>query len=344
MIQSITDTQYKKEWNQVVNHPLQSWEWGEVKQKTGNKIIRLAILDSHKKIKQGYLFTLHKLPFNFTLANYTKGTWLNNELLLYLKKYLRKQNCIFLKLEPEVWLEQAGQYCIPLFKKHWQDQGIEFSLSNSAVFARHTFILDLTLSEERLLSLMRPKTRYNIRLARKRGVQVKNMSEHSQGFKIFYSLYQNTIQRQNYLGHNRIYHQEVWKRMHKNGLAKIYVAYYQGEPLVAYQLFYFKNVVYYLYGGSSTEYKEVMASNLLMWEVIRKAKQEGYTQFDFWGALEKDYNSKHSWAGFHRFKQGYGGIHKNYLPTIDVIFKPLEYKGFSLAWPIRNWMLEKNRN
>ena len=99
MIQSITDTQYKKEWNQVVNHPLQSWEWGEVKQKTGNKIIRLAILDSHKKIKQGYLFTLHKLPFNFTLANYTKGTWLNNELLLYLKKYLRKQNCIFLKLK-----------------------------------------------------------------------------------------------------------------------------------------------------------------------------------------------------------------------------------------------------
>lgn len=338
-IKLITTEVIREDWNSVAKHPLQSYEWGEIKEQNSNLILRVAVFDDNQKLIEVYLITLHKLFGKFKMAFLAKSVWPSSEILIFLEKKLKELNCIFLKLEPEVFLEEAGKYQIPLLKNNWTKDGLQFSISNSRVFARHTFLIDLSFSSDELFELMKSKTRYNIHLAQKKGVVVKDETDNPEGFSIFFNLYQETLKRQNYLGHDKKYHELVWNSL-KAKVARILVAYYDGKPLGAYELFLFNNSGFYLYGGSTLMNKEVMAPNLLMWEAILFAKKNNCLYFDMWGALDKNYQNNNSWAGFHRFKEGYGGIHKTYLPTIDVIFEPLLYKLFSFIWPIRTILLE----
>ncbi len=338
-VQLITTVAKKEEWNKLVSHPLQTWEWGEVKKEAGNEVYRFGRFNSEGKLVEALLLTGHRLPFAYTLANSSRGHWPTLDMLIYVQKFLVPKKCIFLKLEPNIFLEEAGLYRIPLLQKSWQRNGVRFVLSKNRVFAPHTFIVDLSFAESKLLEQMKPKTRYNIRLAEKHGVVVKDESNNPNAFEIFFKLYKETLNRQNYLGHSLSYHQTVWKYMGKK-FAKILVAYYQNIPLASYQLFFFKDTAYYVYGGSSSAHKEVMASNLLMWESMRLAKRLKCKNFDMWGALSKNYDLRDPWVGFHRFKEGYGGIHKSYLGSIDIVFKPWEYKIFSLLWKPRQKFLE----
>lgn len=313
---------------------MQTWEWGEIRQQSGNQILRIAVVDEKEQIKQVFLFTVHPLGLGKVIINYAKGPMVPTDILQFLKNKFGQQ-AIFVKLEPEEWLESAGKYKLPIAKKKWQQDDLNFCLSTSPVFARHTFIIDLNFSEEKLLSLMKSKTRYNINLAKRRGVEIKDETEKPKAFDTFFQLYEQTVKRQNYLGHSKEYHQLVWETLKQAQMAKILTAYYQDEPLSSYTLFFYKHWAYYLYGGSSENHKEVMASNLLMWEAIRLAKKQGCQYFDMWGALEANYSLSHPWAGFARFKEGYGGQHRSYLPTIDVVFQKVWYQMFSFIWPIR---------
>jgi lipid II:glycine glycyltransferase (peptidoglycan interpeptide bridge formation enzyme) len=333
-IKLITDVSQKTDWNNAANHPLQSWQWGEIREKTGNQIIRLALVNEKNKISQVFLFTIHPLPLGLTVINYAKGPFVPENILQFLKNHFAHK-AIFVKMEPEEWLESAGQYKLPIAKNYWQEQGLNYSLSSSPVYAKHTFIIDLSLPIEKLLSLLKTKTRYNINLAKRKGVVVKDETKNPKAFEIFFELYQQTVKRQNYLGHSRQYHQTVYQEMKQAKIARILTAYYQGQPLSSYTLFFFKETAYYLYGGSGNKHKQVMASNLLMWEAILLAKKLGCRWFDLWGALGPNYSQKHPWAGFHRFKEGYGGVHRSYLPTIDVVFHPWQYRFFNWLWPVR---------
>lgn len=338
-IKLITDESQKEAWDRVVTHPLQTWEWGEVKKTAGNEILRVGIFENEKLV-QGFLITLHAIPYTeYKIGNCARSTWPPKVVLQFIQKVLKEKNVIFLKLETDDNKDEAGKYKLPLLLKDWKQENLYFVKSTSHVFAPHTFLVDLHFSEEELLVRMHQKTRYNIRLAEKKGVVVRDVSSEEEGFDIFYSLYLETVKRQNYLGHSYAYHQTVWEKMKTSG-AHILVAYYQNKPLSAYELFFYKNTGYYVYGGSSNENKEVMASNLLMWEALKLSKNMGCTWFDMWGALPKNYNPKDPWAGFHRFKEGYGGMHKTYLPTIDLVINPVAYKIFSFIWPIRNWVEE----
>ena len=322
----------------MVTHPLQTWEWGEVRQRSGNQILRVAIVDDKDQINQAFLFTMHPLAMGKVIINYAKGPFVPHQVLQFLKDKFGQQ-AIFVKLEPEEWLESAGKYKLPIAKNNWQQNGLAFYLSRSPVFARHTFIIDLHFSEEKLLTLMKSKTRYNINLAKRRGVEIKDETNNPSGFDTFFQLYEQTVKRQNYLGHSKKYHQLVWETLKKVKIARILTAYYQGKPLSSYTLFFYKQWAYYLYGGSCEQHKEVMASNLLMWEAIRMAKKSGCQYFDMWGALEANYSPSHPWAGFARFKEGYGGQHRSYLPTIDLVFQSGWYWLFTWVWPIRLWAL-----
>ena len=181
---------------------------------------------------------------------------------------------------------------------------------------------------------MHHKTRYNIRLAKKRGVLVKEMST-NEGFKIFAKLYFETCKRQKYLGHNYKYHKKVWENL-KNKVSHILIAYHQNIPLATFQLFYFKDTLYYVYGGTSELHRNLMTSNLLMWETIRLGKKLGAKKFDMWGSLPPDYKQNHPWAGFTKFKQGYGGKFQEFVGSFDLIINPFVYQIYNFLFKIRN--------
>ena len=126
-------------------------------------------------------------------------------------------------------------------------------------------------------------------------------------------------------------------------MARVIVAKYQNKPLVAWMLFNFGNTLYYPYGGSSTEYREVMASNLVCWEAIKLGKKMNLALFDMWGALSPEADERDPWYGFHRFKAGFGPMHVEYIGTYDLILKQAFYKSLNFADRLR-WVYLRARN
>ena len=184
---------------------------------------------------------------------------------------------------------------------------------------------------------MKSKTRYNIRLAEKKGVEIREMST-DEGYAIFEKLYFETCRRQGYHGHTPLYHKTMWNAL-KPTQAHILIAFLGETPLAAYELLYFKNRFYYIYGSSSLLHKNVMAPNLLMWEAIRLGKKLGAETFDMWGSLSPEYKDSHSWSGFTRFKEGYGTEFTHLSEGYDLVINPLLYLIYNFAYSIREKIL-----
>ena len=313
----LLDDSYKAQYNQAVTHVMQSWEWGEFRQKLGTPLLRYGIF-SHGKLITAFQITLHKIPFLSKNVGYLpKGPIPNKELAEALEKIGIEHNCAFIKLEPNIEANTPMYSVYPNFQP-----------SPKPLFTKYNFVLDLTPSEEELLKNMHSKTRYNIRLAEKRGVKVE-ISDTDKSFKTFLKLHFDTTLRQGFHSHNAHYHQLAWETLKNAGIAKVAIAYYQKKPLSAWMLYTFKDTLYYPYGGSSVENKEVMANNLLAWEVIKYGKNQGMKSFDMWGALGPEPDPKDPWYGFHRFKSGYGGKLVEYLGTYDLVINDPLYWAFT---------------
>ena len=120
--------QQKTLFNQVVSHPLQSWEWGEFRKKTGMKVIRLGVFQKNTLVR-GFQLTIHPIPYtNFTIGYLPKGNSPNKAILKALFKIGQENNCLFIKMEPNVaapnkkidqlLLENGCQAGRPLFTKY----------------------------------------------------------------------------------------------------------------------------------------------------------------------------------------------------------------------------------
>ncbi len=316
-LQSITDKQ-KIQYNKLVTHVMQSWEWGEFRKSLGIPLLRYGLYKNNKLVK-AFQLTLHKIPFTHQYVGYLpKGPQPDKQLAEALRKIGKENNCAFIKIEPDVQLSA--------FSLQLSDNS--FIRSPKPLFTKYNFVLDLTKSEEELLKDMSQKTRYNIRVAQRHGVKIEEKTD-EEAFEIYLKLYFETTKRQGYHGHNKYYHQKVWEKLRNTGMARLLIAYYQlpttnYQPLAAWMLLNFKDTLYYPYGGSSKIHPEVMANNLIAWEAIKLGKKLGLKQFDMWGALGPDADPKDSWFGFHKFKQGYGGRLVEYIGTYDLVFN----------WPI----------
>lgn len=300
-----------------MTHSLQSIQWEKARKQMGIETIRI----------DGFLITLHKVFGNLKIGYLPRSNFPSIKTLNKLYNFGKKNNLIFIKIEPYQELNKLkNYYFIKNLKK-----------SSHPLFPEWTQILDLTKSEEELLKLFHQKTRYNIKLAIKKNVIIKEESN-NKGFETFIKLYFETCKRQKYHGHNYQYHKIIWDNF-KNNIAHILIAYYQNIPLAAYQLWFKDKIIYYVYGGTSDQYRNTMASNLLMWEAIKLGKKLGAEKFDMWGSLPPNYSLSHPWAGFTRFKQGYGTKFIQMVGSYDLIINPILYQIYSTIYPIRQFIL-----
>lgn len=319
----------KEQYNSVAIHPLQTWEWGDFRQTTGLEIVRLGAFDG-QNIKKTYTITLHSIPKNSYFIGYLPKSAVPDETLFEaLNRIGRQKKCIFIKIEPD------------LKKPFIPGQKNDFSSAEKILkangcqpgrpmFTRYNFILDLTRSETELLQNMKPKTRYNVRLAEKRGVKI-TLDNSDLAFSQYLKLTQETTKRQKFYAHTSAYHTKMWKILNQAGIAHLLKATYQGQVLVAWILFKWRDVLYYPYGASSSQHREVMASNLMMWEAIRFGQKIGCTSFDMWGCLGPDPDPKDPWYGFHRFKEGYGPQLYQTVGSWDYIINLPAYKLYRLV-------------
>jgi lipid II:glycine glycyltransferase (peptidoglycan interpeptide bridge formation enzyme) len=307
-------------------HPLQAKEWGDFREKTGVKVIRAADLQ----------LTVHPIPHTkYTIGYLPKGSLPTKEMLSELKQIGKKEKCVFIQLEPNV--ENTDNLKVKL-------QNLGLISAAHPLFTNYTFILDLTPSEEELLKNMHPKTRYNIRVAEKKGVKVVEDNS-DKAFEQYLKLTKETTTRQNFYAHSEKYHRLMWETLKPktnnqkpiaNELtARLFTASYENEVLVAWILFVLGDTLYYPYGASSNNHREVMASNLMMWEAIKFGKKLGLKKFDMWGAMGPNPDTKDPWYGFHRFKEGYGGKLTEFVGSFDLVIDWKMYLVYKIMNKIR---------
>jgi lipid II:glycine glycyltransferase (peptidoglycan interpeptide bridge formation enzyme) len=316
------------QYNALATHPMQSYEWGEVRAKQGVEIIRFGEFENDE-LKHIYQMSLHNLPHvPYKIGYIPKSELPSEEFIDYLKDFGKANKLLFIKFEPNILKRNAND----------TSQFANLTESPTPLFPKWTLQLDLQKTEEELLANMKQKTRYNIRLAQKKGVVVKEMTN-EEGFAIFSKLYFETTARQKYHGHNSEYHKIIFENL-KDRIAHILIAFYEGIPLAAFELFLFHNVLYYPYGGSSMEHRNVMGANLLMWESICFGKNNNAIIFDMWGSSPPEYDESDPWAGFTRLKEGYGSEFVEFVGSYDLVIHKPFYDIYNQVYKIRNLLLK----
>jgi len=349
----------KKAFNKVAVHPLQSWEWGEFRKAWGNEVVRLGIFDPSASSRHGRLVDAVQVIFskvpktNFKIGTVIKGPKPSKELLTFLKKLADKERAIFIKLEPNIAFGlQTTDYGkkrnnsmqhVASSKERNRIKNILQSngcVSGKTLFTPTSFWIDLTKSEEELMKSFNSKTRYNIRLATKKGVKVVEDSS-EKAFEKYLELMRETVERQGFYAHTEKYHRLMWKHLNQlpinnsqSPIARLLTAKYKGEIITCWIVFVWHDFLYYPYGASSTKHKNVMANNLMMWEAIQLGKKLGLKTFDLWGREEG--------KGFTKFKEGYGPQVVEFLGSWDLISSPLYYP-YRLAESLR-WKLLRFKN
>lgn len=325
------DQNYRQEFERSANHLIQSWEWGQFRQKEGKELLKIGEFKGDKFVA-AFQLTFHPIPkTRYTIGYLPKSPFPSKEALEFLKKEGKKRKAIFVKIEPN---EEKSE---TLLKKAKDFEKLGFVRSPKTIFTPNNLILDITKPEEDLLSKMHPKTRYNIRIAQKHGVKIEER-EDKKSFEEFLKLQRETTKRQGFYTHPDSYFRLLWEFFKPKGMIHLLTATYKGKILAAWVLFRFKDTIYYPYGASSEKYKEMMASNLMMWEAIKFGKKLGCKNFDMWGALGENPNPKDPWFGFHRFKMGYSPRPVEYLGTYDLVINPLLYKIFLVTDKLR-WIV-----
>lgn len=314
--------------NKLARHPLQSWEWGNFRKQTGVLVTRLIEADKKKNL-EAYQITWHKIPKTNKWIGYVpKSNFPSKEAIEEIKLEAKKRGAIFVKFEPNVKLGEEVAY-----------QPKEFFVYGKPLFTKYTFVLNLEPNEQELFAKLNQKTRYNVRLATKKGVKIL-LDNSEKAFEDYWRLTEETTKRQGFYAHTKDYHEKMWKEMTSSGMGQLFKAVYQGETLSMWMVFALNSKLYYPYGASSTKHKDVMANNLLMWEVIKYGKKMKCTEFDMWGSLGNDPDKNDSWYGFHKFKQGYGGELVEFMGTFDLVIDPLWYKVYLYGEKIR-WAILK---
>jgi len=202
-----------------------------------------------------------------------------------------------------------------------------------AVQPHDTHITDLNLSEEELLAGMHQKTRYNIRLAEKKEVQVLTENKISNDI---WALFSETSNRGEFALHSRAYYETMLKTLVSGTcVAKMWVARVNGQARAAILTIDAYGTRTYLHGASSREDREYMAPFLLHWHAIKDAKNNGFKAYDWWGIAPVDATEDHPWNGITRFKTGFPGQRFSYVKAVEQTIRPVWCSIYKLAKKIK---------
>ncbi len=361
----VADIKDAQQWNQLIEnlpgaHVLQTWQWGEVKAQFGWDVHPLIWRDGKGRVDAAALVLQRRisnklLPIRLSVIYVPKGPLLDwsdstlvQQVLIDLKQFAKNQRAIFIKIDPDLPVgygipgeaqaqdDPIGQNIRRILEsKGWifSDEQIQF---------RNTVAIDLRPDEEELLTRMKAKTRYNIRLAKRRGVTVRSGTDDD--IDLLYHMYAHTAVRDDFLIRHKKYYKTVWGAFCKADLAQPLIAEVEGQPVGAVVIFRFAGCAWYFYGMSLDEHREKMFNHRLQWEAMCHAKAFGCHTYDMWGAPDI-FNEDDPLWGVYRFKDGFGGKVIRTLGAWDLPIRPLIFRLYSQVLPkILNWMRQRGKS
>ena len=361
------------DWNHLIAqlpnpHFLQTWEWVQVKEKYGwtpMPLVWESGIGNRESVGAAAMILKRAISFrglfHASVLYAPKGPLMNwedeslrNRVLNDLQAFAKKQGAIFLKLDPDVVLgtgvpaseedvvHNGGQVMMSELK--WRG----WKFSSDQIQFRNTVLVDLSASEEEMLARMKQKTRYNVRLAEKKGVTVRVGTQAD--LRMLYKMYAETSVRDGFVIRDEGYYKMVWETFMSSNVEKLessqvptfkplnlptcepIIAEVDGEPVAAIFVFYFAGRAYYVYGMSKNIHREKMPTYLLQWEAMKRAKNHGCKIYDLWGAPEIFGESDSMW-GVYRFKEGLGGQVLRTLGAWDYAPNSFFYKMYVEVMP-----------
>ncbi len=363
-------------WNELISklpspHFLQTYEWGQVKAKYGwipyyavwtedgkwkvesnieslstfhSPIVASALILKRQILSRGLVARLCILYSPKGPLLDWSNEFLRTRVLNDLQSFAKKQGAIFLKIDPDVVLGRGvPESNADLSPRHavlgeLDRRGWKFS--SEQIQFKNTVLINLSATEEEMIMRMKSKTRYNIRLAEKKGVTVRVGT--LEDLPALYKMYAETSVRDGFVIRDENYYMTVWKTFAPNPQSLItnyqlpsaipLIAEVDGEPVAAIFLFMFAGRAYYVYGMSRNAHREKMPTYLLQWDAIKRAKANGCAAYDLWGAPDVFDESDSMW-GVYRFKEGLSGEVIRTLGAYDFAPNKLWYKLYTDIMP-----------
>ena len=321
-------------------HVLQTSPWGALKSQFGWDVERVCLLDQGSAVA-GAQVLFRRLPAGLgRLAYVPRGPLVDwqdapkvDSLLRTIRKVARTKGAIALMIEPE--LADSGL-------RHEQLRRMGFRRSPMTIQPPRTIVVDISDDEDTILRGMKSKTRYNVRLAGRKGVTVREGN--AADVAAFNGLMRTTGERDEFGVHASAYYEAAYRHFVPRNWARLLLAEVAGEPVAGIMVFALPPKAWYLYGASSDAHREKMPTYLLQWRAIQWAKSLGCTSYDLWGVPDEDEETLEAqfterrdglW-GVYRFKRGFGGALVRTVGAWDKVYAPVQYR-------LYRWMLAAQR-
>lgn len=314
-------------------HYAQSIEWAKIKDEWKNEII--IVRDENGKIKASLSILIRKLPYvKSTLMYAPRGPVCDiddeksfKELLKKADELAKKHKAFMLKMDPDILssneeFKNMARKCGFIVEDKIKDV-------NTLLQPRYVFRLDLkNKTEDEVFASFHSKTRYNIRLAGKKGVKLREGTR--EDLQQLQDILETTGERDGFYIRKKEYFEKIYDSFDNEHL-KLVFADYEGKPIACVLNIFYGNKEWYLYGGSLNEHRNLMSTYLLQWEMIKQAIQKGMDCYDFRGVCATD--ETHYNEGLYRFKKGFNAefvefidMHKVYNKFIYFLFEKCAYK------------------
>jgi lipid II:glycine glycyltransferase (peptidoglycan interpeptide bridge formation enzyme) len=317
----MSENEFLKFWHKnphrnLWQHPL----WQAFQQALGRKTWMLTTEHSSA------LVVRHPLPFGLCWLEIPRGPLFEkgksiDKLMEEVVALAKNEKAIFVRMSPF---------------EEFKILNLKFKIAEHDHHPQTTLVLDLNLSEEDLLKQMKPKGRYNIKVAEKSGVTVRE----NQGVDPFYELLKKTTGRDGFSANPKSFYEKMLQALQPH--AQLLMAGLptgqagKGGKAIAGGIFvYLDNVGTYYYGASDHAYRNLMAPYLLQWEAIKEAKRRGCKTYDFLGIAPEEAEN-HPWAGVTEFKKKFGGTVVNYPQAKELVIRPIWYRVYRLMKKMRS--------
>jgi peptidoglycan pentaglycine glycine transferase (the first glycine) len=333
----------KERWNAFVSSSpigdlLQSIEWGELKRRSGGwQPIHLAVEDDGA-IRAAVTILKRQLPRLKKCIFYApRGPVCDpadrdalSALIQAAGERAAKEGAILLKVDPPI---VAGDPNADESLRELGFRSIPDPNGFGGVQPRCVMHLDLRPSLDDILAGCKPKWRYNIRLAEKKGVQVRSDCT-KDDLKTFFNLLKETAVRDRFLVRAYSYYEDMWDTLVGPGYAKLFLTEYEGEAVSGALSFVYGDKCWYTYGASGNRHRNVMPNHLMQWRMIEWAKESGCTLYDFRGVSpNRDGGDDDHLHGLNRFKEGFGARFVEYIGEYDLPFSNSWYWAWTVGKP-----------
>ena len=309
----------------------QSLEWGKVKTNWIKEVV-LAEDENHKIIGSICVW-IRKMPIFGNMMYSSRGPVCDihdkkvlEQLTDGIKELGKKYNAFVLRIEPDIKKDdQEFRKIVEEIGYKIKDDAKDFK---DEIQPRFVFRLDIKgKTEDEVLAGCHQKTRYNIRLAKRKGVVVKEGTR--EDLKDFHKIMIETCSRDGFIIRSLDYFEKMYDELAPKHM-KLLMAYYEDKPISGIIPIMYGNKTWYLYGASSNQHRNLMPNYLLQWEMIRQAIQNKCDIYDFRG-VSGVVDETHPQYGLYRFKKGFGAEFTEFIGEVYWPFKPLTYKLYKIA-------------